>query len=112
MSRRDRVLFGLSLLAVVVVPGLATAAFSRFGYETLATLSWLLGYGGGAVVLWYVWVRPIDITGPDGIAHLDGEDSAWEDGPESGAESGRPGDDAPGEEAAAEEGDGASDRRR
>lgn len=66
MGRRDKIAFGLTLVAVVVLPGLANAALAELGYDTIGSVVWAVGYGSGALFVWYVWIRPLDITGPDG----------------------------------------------
>lgn len=67
MGRRDKIALGLTLLAVIVVPGLANAALSQAGYETLGSAIWAVGYGSGALFVWYVYVRPLDIRAPEGV---------------------------------------------
>lgn len=74
MARRERLAFGLALATVVVVPGLAAAALTSLGRETLGSVAWALGYGSGAVLVWYLWLRPLDLTGPDVAAEGDDED--------------------------------------
>lgn len=66
MVRRERLRFGLALATIVVVPGLAAALLTTAGLATLASAVWAVGYGGGAVLVWYVWLRPLDLRGPDG----------------------------------------------
>ena len=67
MGRRDTVGLGLTLVAVVVVPGLASAVISSLGYDGLDSLVWAVGYGSGALLVWYVWIRPLDISAPEGV---------------------------------------------
>lgn len=69
MSGRDKFVLGLTLLAVVVVPGLANAVLGRLGHPTVGTVVWAVGYGSGALMVWYVWIRPLDISGPEGVGH-------------------------------------------
>lgn len=73
--------FALVVVAGIVVPGLANFALTTVGFDTLGSAVWALGYGTMAVVLWYGWLRPLDITGPDdrGTAP-DGADGADGDG--------------------------------
>ena len=66
MRSSKRVQFALMLLAVIVIPGLADYVLAQNGLETLGMLVWGLGYGGGILGLWYVWLRPLDLTGPEG----------------------------------------------
>lgn len=67
MGRRDKIALGLTLVAVIVIPGLANAALSRVGYGTLGSIVWAVGYGSGALFVWYVYVRPLDVRAPESI---------------------------------------------
>lgn len=67
MGRRDKIALGLTLAAVIVIPGLANAALSNLGYGALGSLVWAVGYGSGALFVWYVYVRPLDIRAPEGV---------------------------------------------
>lgn len=74
-GRRNKVAFGLAFATVVIVPGLANYVLSGLGYGLLGSLLWALGYGAGAVAMWAIWIRPLDLTGPDGAAGAEpGED--------------------------------------
>lgn len=64
MSDREKLAFGLALVAAIVVPGLGAAAIHSQGYSTLGTATWVIGYGSGIVAIWYVWFRPLDLRGP------------------------------------------------
>lgn len=66
MSRTGRVTFALVLAIGVIGPGLANYYLARSGYETVGTAVWALGYTTMVLVLWYVWVRPLDISGSTG----------------------------------------------
>ena len=59
--------FGLTVVAAIIVPGFADYALASAGYKTLAGLVWTGGYGFGVIAIWYLWIRPLDLTGPTGI---------------------------------------------
>lgn len=67
MGRRDKIALALAMVAIVVVPGITNAVLSDLGYEALGSVVWAVGYGSGAVFVWYVWIRPLDIRAPDGV---------------------------------------------
>ncbi|EMA16323.1 hypothetical protein KDQ40_03180 [Haloarcula marismortui ATCC 33800] len=58
----------LTVLAAIILPGLANWGFSTLGYPWVGSAVWALGYGLGVVFIWYEWVRPLDITGPKGVS--------------------------------------------
>jgi len=60
----ERVLFGIVLAAGVFVPGVADYALSTAGFDTAGMVVWAVGYLTMAAVVWYRWVRPLDLTGP------------------------------------------------
>lgn len=64
MALSNRVKFVLVLAGGIVLPGLADFALARAGYETLGVIVWITGYLGAMVLIWYVWLRPLDMTGP------------------------------------------------
>ena len=64
--QRSVLLIALVLLAGVVVPGLARRALGVAGYSNLGRVVFVLGYGIMVLILWYVWIRPLDLTGPSG----------------------------------------------
>jgi len=58
------------LLAVILFVGIAGSGVARWGLgqlglTTLGELVFIMGYGGMVVVLWYGWIRPLEITGPE-----------------------------------------------
>jgi hypothetical protein len=67
MGHRDKIAFGLTVIAVVVIPGLANAALSQIGYGTLGSVVWAVGYGSGALFIWYAYIRPLDIRAPESV---------------------------------------------
>ena len=64
--QRSVLLIALVLLTGIVVPGLARRALGVAGYSNLGRAVFVLGYGLMVVILWYVWIRPLDLTGPSG----------------------------------------------
>lgn len=66
---RDRITGDRLLLATVLLVGIAGTGIVRrqlgvLGYNGLGRLVFVLGYGGTVFVVWYGWIRPLDITGP------------------------------------------------
>ncbi|MFB6087403.1 MAG: hypothetical protein ABEJ85_02685 [Haloarculaceae archaeon] len=46
--------------------GLARGLLHERGYDALGSVVFVLGYGTMVFLLWYGWIRPLDITGPSG----------------------------------------------
>lgn len=65
LDRERTVLAGLTIAFAVVIPGLLKYLLTEAGFGFLGTVVWALGYGGFAVAFWYLFVRPIDLTGPE-----------------------------------------------
>jgi hypothetical protein len=63
---RETLLLVALLFVGVAGPGLARHALGTAGYDLLGTIVFVLGYAGMVVVVWYGWIRPLDISGPDG----------------------------------------------
>ncbi len=61
----DMLLLALVLLAGIAGSGVARWAFGEAGFPTVGDIVYVMGYGGMVVVLWYGWIRPLDIRGPD-----------------------------------------------
>lgn len=59
-AMNDKLLFVVVVLAGVVVPGLANGLFADLGYPTVGTVVWVGGYVGTAVVLWWLFIRPLE----------------------------------------------------
>lgn len=63
-----RVRFALVLAGGVVLPGLANYALKSadFPYsDPLGSAVWAGGYLGAMLLIWYVWFRPLELTGPE-----------------------------------------------
>jgi len=73
MNRNDTIILGLTVAAVVIVPGLANGFLSQLGYPWVGSAVWAMGYGLGVVYIWYEWIRPLDITGPEGVGYEEDE---------------------------------------
>lgn len=67
MGRRDKIAFGVTLLAVVVIPGVVNNILVNLGYSTLGSIVWVAGYGMGIVMIWFVWLRPLGIGAPESV---------------------------------------------
>lgn len=59
-----RLQLALLVTAGIVGPGLADYALTRAGYGALGTAVWVTGYLGMVLLVWYWWLRPLDLTGP------------------------------------------------
>lgn len=65
-------LAGLAVAAVVVVmPALIARFLTSLGYPSAGSVTWAVGYGAGVVFLWYIWIRPLDISAPEGVEQSD-----------------------------------------
>jgi hypothetical protein len=70
MELGTRRAFVVVVLAGVAGTGILVRLVTAAGYPTLASLCWAVGYGGMVLVLWYGWLRPLDLTGgtdPDAV---------------------------------------------
>ncbi|GCF14551.1 hypothetical protein Harman_24860 [Haloarcula mannanilytica] len=67
VNSQDAVVLALTVVAAIILPGLANWGFSTLGYPWIGSAAWALGYGLGVVFIWYEWIRPLDITGPEGV---------------------------------------------
>ncbi|WP_042661867.1 hypothetical protein [Haloferax sp. ATB1] len=68
-TKQSLVSRGSLLLAAVVtlgivIPGVARRLLGEAGYNDLGMVVFVLGYAGMVVIVWYGWIRPLDITGP------------------------------------------------
>jgi hypothetical protein len=59
----SRKAFALILLVGIAGTGTAVRLVKVAGYDTLGSLIWLLGYGTTVLVLWWGWLRPLDLDG-------------------------------------------------
>ncbi|MFB6108789.1 MAG: hypothetical protein ABEJ82_08130 [Haloplanus sp.] len=61
---RDAVLVSAILVAGIAIPGLLRGFLHEMGYDLLGSVVFVVGYGTMVFLLWYGWIRPLDITGP------------------------------------------------
>jgi hypothetical protein len=62
----DKLLLAVILLVGVAGSGIARRTLGELGYDTLGTIIYVLGYGGMVFIIWWGWIRPLDLTGPSG----------------------------------------------
>jgi hypothetical protein len=60
----DTLLLAVVLLVGVAGSGIARRFLGEMGYDTIGMVVYVLGYGGMVVLVWWGWLRPLDITGP------------------------------------------------
>lgn len=66
MGRAEKIRFGLALALGVIVPGFGKYALTAAGRPALGTAVWVSGYLTAVLVVWYVWLRPLDFESPAG----------------------------------------------
>lgn len=63
--RSDMLLLALVLFVGIAGSGVARWGFGQIGLATIGDIVYVMGYGGMVFVLWYGWIRPLDIRGPE-----------------------------------------------
>jgi hypothetical protein len=58
--------FVLVLAGGIALSGFADFALSQAGYAALGAYVWAVGYAGTVLLLFVLFLRPLEITGPDG----------------------------------------------
>jgi hypothetical protein len=61
---RDKLLLLVVVVTGIVLPGLARRFLGEAGYESVGTVVFIMGYAGMIFLVWYGWIRPLDLTGP------------------------------------------------
>lgn len=61
----------LLLVGTISVAGISDYVLTNAGFELLGTLVWGLCYGTALFVVWTVWLRDIELTGPAGERERD-----------------------------------------
>jgi len=67
MGRRDKIALGLTLVAVIVIRGWSTLPSHRPATAPSGSVVWAVGYGSGALFIWYAYIRPLDIRAPESV---------------------------------------------
>jgi hypothetical protein len=62
---RETLLLAMILFGGIIGTGVIRRLLGMAGYNTLGRLVFLLGYAGMVLVIWYGWIRPLNIAGPD-----------------------------------------------
>ena len=60
------VTFMLVLAGGITLSGFADFALSQAGYAALGAYVWAVGYAGTVLLLFVLFLRPLELTGPDG----------------------------------------------
>jgi hypothetical protein len=63
---RDTLLIILLLVLGIGGSGIARGLLAERGYGALGSAVFVVGYGTMVFLLWWGWIRPLDITGPSG----------------------------------------------
>lgn len=73
----SRQLFVFVVLVGLIGPGLVVAMLEQANLSTLATFVWITGYGTTVFVVWYIWLRPIDLVGAGSqeVSRTDSDDT-------------------------------------
>jgi hypothetical protein len=58
--------FMVVLATGIGLSGFADFALSQAGYGALGAYVWALGYAGTVLLLFALYLRPLELTGPDG----------------------------------------------
>ncbi len=72
MEVTSRRAFIIILVGGILVPGIADYYLSQAGAPSLGSFVWAVGFGTAVTVIWFGWLRPLDITGPPS------DPSVWE----------------------------------
>ena len=61
---RDALVLATVLIVGVAGTGVVRRLLGEAGLNDLGAAVWILGYGGTILIVWYGWIRPLDIGGP------------------------------------------------
>lgn len=59
-----RWLLAVIILGSILLPGFLNWALVRAGYPLLGDIIWIIGIGTMVALVWWGWLRPLDIRGP------------------------------------------------
>ncbi|WP_332900009.1 hypothetical protein [Haladaptatus sp. CMSO5] len=60
----EKVRLGAVLIVGILGSGLADYFLTTAGYPGLGRTVWAIGYATMVLVIWYIWIRPLDFSGP------------------------------------------------
>ena len=64
-SRLPEWVSGLLLVGVTVaLAGIGDSLLTDAGYPALGAFFWVVCYAGALFVVWFVWLRHVELTGP------------------------------------------------
>lgn len=61
---QDALLIALVLFTGIAGTGVVRRLLGEMGYNGIGRIVFVLGYGSMVFVLWFVWLRPLELTGP------------------------------------------------
>jgi len=61
LTARIALLFALG----IIVPGVASHYLHAGGYPLFGKFVWVLGFGTVVLTIWSLWLRPLDLKGPN-----------------------------------------------
>jgi hypothetical protein len=62
----SRQLFVFVVLVGLIAPGLLVYALEEANLSAIGDLVWIVGYGTTVFVVWFIWIRPMDLVGSSG----------------------------------------------
>jgi hypothetical protein len=68
MNLRRVHLQALAFVATLAAVGVGNHLLTASGYDTAGSALYAIGYGSIVVAAWYVWLRPLNLTGGQGTA--------------------------------------------
>lgn len=75
LSGRSGVQLVLLLVVGVAGTGIVRRQLGVWGYDLIGPVVYVIGYGGTVVLAWFVWLRPLDLSGPSGeVTYGDDDD--------------------------------------
>ncbi|MFB6243425.1 MAG: hypothetical protein ABEH80_04955 [Halobaculum sp.] len=63
---RDALALAAVLLVGIAGTGVVRRQLGLLGYNNLGRVVFVVGYGGTILLVWFVWLRPLEISGPSG----------------------------------------------
>lgn len=61
----SRLSFLVTITIGLIGPGLGVTVLEEANLTLAADIVWIVGYGTTILVVWFIWIRPLDIVGTD-----------------------------------------------